>query len=437
MGSLILVRSGSRALHGICRVPGDKSISHRGLLLGTIADGSSRFGGFLHGRDCLATVQVMRSLGVEVDFLSETELVVHGAGLYGLRESPDVLDCANSGTTMRLMMGLLAGQRFTSVLSGTEQLRQRPMARVVAPIRRLGATVLGRQDGALAPLTIRGGRLRGMDFYLPIASAQVKSAILLAGLYADGITTVVEPGSSRDHTERMLASMGAPIEARGRTSRIHRPSGPLRPLDMHIPGDPSSAAFLMVAAVCASDADVLIEKVCTNMTRHGLIASLREMGARIAFERLCDNGAEPMADIRLRNAKLNAVRLCGDRIVTMIDELPVFAVAATQAHGTTVIADAQELRVKETDRIETTIMELTKLGANLQARPDGMVIHGPTPLVGADVESHGDHRLAMALTVAGLLASGTTRVHGAHVTADSFPGFEATLASLGADITVE
>lgn len=437
MAPLIRVRPSEVPLRGTCRVPGDKSISHRALLLGALAEGTTHITHFLNGRDCQATLHVVRELGVTIDVHGESELTVHGVGLNGLREPANVLDCVNSGTTMRLLAGLLAAQPFFSVLTGTKQLRGRPMARVADPLRMFGASILGRSGGRLAPLAIQGGKLDAIQYDMPVASAQVKSALLLAGLYADGTTRIVEPGPTRDHTERMLAAMGAPVRVDGPRVSIERPSAPLRPLRIDVPGDPSSAAFLAVAAACCEGADISIRDVGTNPTRCGLIESLREMGAIIELENARHDGPEPVADLRIRHAPLRARSFGGDRIVTMIDEIPILAVAATQAQGTTVIRDARELRVKETDRIATTVEELRKMGAEVEPRDDGLTVTGPAELVGADVDSHGDHRLAMALAVAGLRARGETRVHGAEVTVDSFPGFEDVLSALGADVMVE
>ena len=437
MAQTIHVRGGTAPLLGTCRVPGDKSISHRGLLLGALGDGPSRLRGFLNGRDCHATLQVIRDLGVRVELASHDDVLIHGVGLRGLQEPARALDCVNSGTTMRLVAGLLAGQPFSSFLVGTEQLQGRPMARVVEPLRKMGAVIVGRDGGRRAPLGIRGGELKAIAFEMPVPSAQVKSAILLAGLFAEGTTVVVEPGPTRDHTERMLAAMGAPVQSSRAEVRVCTPSSPLRPFDITVPGDPSSAAFLLVAAVCRASSRIALEGIGTNPTRHGLVEALLSMGARIAIRNTGTEGAEPVADLCVEASPLAAAVHRGDRIVKMIDEIPVLAVAATQAKGTTVIADAAELRVKETDRIATTVGELTKMGARIEATPDGMVVHGPCALRGADVESHGDHRLAMALTVAGLLATGETRVHGAEVTSDSFPGFEDTLTRLGADLRLE
>ncbi len=423
-------------LSGSCSVPGDKSISHRAVMFGSIAEGDTIIRNFLDGGDCRSTVHVMRGLGVEIDVTTPTELVVHGRGFEGLQEPGDVLDCGNSGTTIRLLAGLLVGQQFTSFLTGTSQIRRRPMGRVVRPLRGMGADVMGRQNGDYAPLGIRPSRLRGLEYTMPVASAQVKSCLLLAGLYAHGLTVVIEPGPARDHTERMLAAMGAPIAVYGNKITSERPQTPLQALDITVPGDISSAAFLLVAGAITPNSRITVTGVGTNPTRTGIIDALHAMGAAITYENEREEGGEPVADLVVTTSALRGTTFGGEQIVTMIDELPILAVAATQAEGRTVVRDAHELRVKETDRIATTVSELRKLGARIEPTADGFIIDGPTPLVGAPVESHDDHRLAMAMTVAGLVARGQTEVYGAEVTADSFPGFEVTLQALGADLLV-
>lgn len=432
----IHLQSGS-SLTGQCSVPGDKSISHRAVMFASIAEGASKVRNFLDGGDCRSTIQVMRDLGVEIEVVTPTELIIHGRGVDGLQEPNSVLDCGNSGTTIRLLTGLLAGQKFTSILNGTAQIRRRPMGRVVQPLRGLGAQIIGRQNGQYAPLGIAPTRLRGMEYNMPVASAQVKSCLLLAGLYAEGLTIVREPGPARDHTERMLRAMGAPIQVTGRTVSSERPMEPLQPIDITVPGDISSAAFLLVAGAIVPESRLTITGVGVNPTRTGIVDALLEMGAHIEFKNERDQAGEPVADLEVRHSELRAATFGGEQIVTMIDELMVLAVAATQAHGRTVIRDAGELRVKETDRIASTVSELRKLGARIEPTEDGFIIDGPTPLHGAPVESQDDHRLAMAMTVAGLIAKGGTAVYGAEVTADSFPGFEVTLQALGARLTVE
>ncbi len=433
MADILKIRNNC-PLIGRCSVPGDKSISHRSVIFGSIAEGSSHIRNFLDGHDCRATMNIMRAMGVRIDEISRTRLEVHGVGLDGLQEPGDVLDCDNSGTTMRLLAGLLAGQEFVSVLSGTSQIRGRPMARIVDPLRTMGAQIFGRQGGRYAPLTIVPSRLSAIEYEMPVASAQVKSCILLAGLYAHGLTVVHQPGPARDHTERMLNSMGAPVSALGNTTHSERPQSPLEPLNILIPGDISSAAFLLVGASALPDSNLTIVDVGVNATRTGIVDALSEMGANIRRRERPLQGGEPVADLIVSGGGLKGLDFGGEQLVTMIDELPVLAVAATQAEGRTVVRDAQELRVKETDRIATTVSELKKMGAQIQETADGFIVDGPTRLTGAAVDSHGDHRLAMALAVAGVIAGGETTIHNAHVTADSFPGFESTLRALNVDV---
>jgi 3-phosphoshikimate 1-carboxyvinyltransferase len=444
MRQLIIRPSG--ALHGTVSVPGDKSISHRALLLGALALGDTRVRGWLPAEDCQATLRCVRGLGVEVEQQSETELVVHGAGLRGLREPADVLDCGGSGTTMRLLAGILAGQPFTSVLTGNEALRRRPMGRVAEPLRKMGATVLGRGDGRLPPLAIKGGGLQAMDYFMPVASAQVKSALLLAGLFAEGTTIVHEPGPARDHTERMLRSFGVRLAVDG--SRISVTGGQeLRAPEewLTVPADFSSAAFPILAAAIVPGSIVQLAEIGVNPTRTGLLDLLLAMGGDVQLvgPRSSSGGAggdgtaivdEPLADLIVRAGPLRAAEAAGDVVVRAIDEFPILTVAATQAVGETQIRDAAELKVKETDRIGAVAQELRKMGAQIEERLDGLIIHGPTALIGAQVDSHRDHRLAMALAVAGLVAQGETCVHDAGVIDDSFPGFVETMRALGADI---
>lgn len=433
-GGLRLCRSGP--LRGTCRVPGDKSISHRGLIFAAMADGSSRIEGFLDGRDCLATLAVLRDLGLAIE-KNDAAVTVHGRGIAALREPEDLLDCQNSGTTLRLMTGLLASRPFLSILGGSPQLRSRPMGRVVEPLRAMGARILGREGGRLAPLVIEAppGGLRALDYTMPVASAQVKSALILAGLLADAPSRIREPGPARDHSERMLAAMGAPITCQGGVIEVAPlEQTALRPLSLTVPGDPSSAAFLIVAASLIPGSDVRIEGVGLNPTRAGLIEALRAMGASIDAQGRRVISGEPVADLRVRGGELRGADFGGADIVTMIDELPCLALAATAARGPTVIRDALELRVKESDRIAATVAELRKLDAAIDERPDGFAIAGSSALSGAAVDAHGDHRLAMTLAVAGLTAEGETLVSGAETIPDSFPGFVETLRSLGAEL---
>lgn len=421
--------SPSGAIRGTYEVPGDKSISHRALILAAISCGRTRVTGFLPATDCLSTRDCMRALGAVIEQVSDTEMNVHGSGLDGLREPEDVLNCGGSGTTVRLLAGLLAGQPRSacSVLTGNAQLRRRPMMRVVAPLRMMGADIDGRDEGKLLPLCVKGSELEGMDYRLPVASAQVKSAILLASLSARGDTTVREPGPARDHTERMLNARGVRLQTDGDGVVTVSPCRGLVAVDQHVPGDLSSAAFLIAAACLVDGSELVVRAVGVNRTRTGLLDVLRAMGADLHLENERDVGGEPIADVVARHSGLTAVEVSGPTIPRLIDELPILALLATQANGTTVVRNADELRVKETDRIATTVEELRKLGARIEAQPDGFVIEGPTPLTGADTNSHGDHRLAMTLAVAGLVARGRTVVHDTECVTDSFPGFESVL----------
>ena len=430
----LIVRPGS-SLRGVIRVPGDKSISHRALMLGALADGSSRVSGFLPSGDCLATLVCMRELGVGVETHDATTLTLHGRGLHGLQRPTVDLDCVRSGTTMRLLAGILAGQAFESTLTGDEQLLYRPMERVAGPLRQMGADI-ETTDGH-GPLVVRGRRLRSYDHTLRVASAQVKSALLLAGLYADGPTTVHQPGPARDHTERMLAGMGATVEVNGLDVTLS-PPGSLTRLSLRIPGDISSAAFLLAAAALVAGSEVTVKDVGVNPTRTGLLDVLGAMGANLTINGEHQEGGEPVADVTVGGSDLQAVAVGGDTVVRMIDEFPLLAVAATQAEGTTVVRDAAELRVKETDRIDAVVDGLQTLGARIEPLPDGFSVEGPTALRGGVVDSRGDHRLAMALTVAGLIAEGETVIEHAECIADSFPGFVELMRRLsGARITTE
>lgn len=426
-----LTVSPGAALRGCVTVPGDKSISHRALLLGALAEGSSHITGFLPSGDCRATLNCLRALGVRIQTHNATTLTVHGRGPGGLEASTAPLDCVRSGTTMRLLTGVLAGQPFTSTLSGDEQLLRRPMGRVVEPLRRMGAHI--EDTAGHAPITVNGRPLHGITHELSVASAQVKSAILLAGLTAEGSTSVHQPGPARDHTERMLAAMGADIQTSGLTVTL-RPASRLAPLSLTIPGDVSSAAFLLVAAALVPDSDVTVTGVGINPTRAGLLDVLLAMGTDISVSNQHSACGETVADVTARTSDLRGVTIEGDTVVRMIDEFPILAVAATQAHGTTVVRDANELRVKETDRITAVVQELGALGAHIEPREDGFVVEGPTPLHGVPVHSHGDHRLAMALAVAGLVADGEVIIQDVDCVEDSFPGFVERMQAIGARV---
>lgn len=415
-----------KRLRGTVRVPGDKSISHRMALLGALSSGTARARGFLAGEDCLATLDCLRALGVvwrlEEEAPGVATLEIDGVGLAGLREAQDVLDARNSGTTMRIIAGVLAGQPFLSVLTGDESLRSRPMDRVVTPLRQMGAQLLARDGDRLPPLVVRGGPLRGIRYRLPVASAQVKSAVLLAGLFAEGETVVEEPELTRDHTERLLRSMGVEVRREG-PAIVLKPPASLAPLDLAVPGDWSAAAFWLVAASCHPDAELTLPGVGVNPTRTGLLDALRMMGANLDIGEERVVGEEPVADITVRSARLTGIEAGGALALRMMDELPALAVAAACAEGRTVVRDASELRVKETDRIAALVCELGKLGVAIEERPDGFVIEGGGGLRGARVSGGGDHRLAMALAVAGLLAEGETAVAESASVGVSYPRF--------------
>ena len=430
-GHTIHVRGGQAALRGDVRVPGDKSISHRAIILGALAEGASHVRGWLAAGDTLATLASVRALGVEITQHAEDALTVYGRGLGGLVAPSAPLYCANAGTAMRLLAGVLAGQPFHSTLDGSAQLRRRPMRRVTEPLRAMGARV-GDTAGH-APLHFAPATLHGLRYDMPVASAQVKSCLLLAGLYADAPVTVGEPAPARDHTERMLRAMGADVRSEDGHVTL-RPPAALRPLDLDVPADMSSAAFVLIAALLAGAGRVCVRGVGVNPTRTGLVDILQQMGARIAFENPRESGGEPVADLCAERAALRGAEVGGTLIVRAIDEFPALMVAATQAEGETWVRDAAELRVKETDRIAVMAAELRKLGARIEELPDGFRVVGPQRLRGADVDAHDDHRVGMALALAGLVAEGETRVHGASAVRDSFPNFVEVLSTLGAPI---
>ncbi len=427
MSDLVVRPSGG--LRGTITLPGDKSISHRSVLFAAIADGNTTINGFLTGEDTMNTAKAVVMMGIRVEGLGADRIVVHGQGLDGLSEPAGVLDLGNSGTGMRLMAGLLSGQDFFSILTGDQYLRKRPMGRIVKPLRQMGAIIDGRSGGTLAPLAIRGGsgRIRAIDYVSPVASAQVKSALLLAGLYADGATSVSEPFKSRDHTERLFCFFGVKMEESGTRVTIHGRQRLHAKGALDIPADLSSAAFFIVAASIVPGSDLTIRSVGVNPTRTGIIDVLTDMGADISLMNSREQAGEPVADIRVRHKKLHAVEIAGNVIPRAIDEIPILSVAASYAEGTTVIRDAAELRMKESDRIATVAAELRRMGVTVTEFPDGMEITGRDELSGAVCESHGDHRVAMSMAVAGLAARGETVIRDASWIATSFPGFERLL----------
>ncbi len=421
-------------LTGSIAVPPDKSISHRAAILNAVAEGQATVENFLTAEDTLSTLACLRALGVDwaLEPASEAaaELTIKGSGLDGLSESADVLNAGNSGTTVRLLAGLLSGRPFLSILTGDESLRCRPMARIIQPLRQMGAQVFGRVVDTMAPLVISGRRLRGITYRSPVASAQVKSAVLLAALQAEGETMYSEPARSRDHTERLLRAMGAGLREDGDVLRVSPLAKDLAPLSLRVPGDFSAAAFWLVAAVTHPNADLTLAGVGLNPTRCGLFDVLKEMGADIVISEGREVAGEPVGDVRARSSKLRGVEVEGRNVVRLIDEVPVLAVAAALAEGRTRIREVGELRFKESDRVRLTVLELRRLGAQINEDGDALVIQGTGKLAGAVCESHGDHRLAMALAVGGLVAKGETVVKGAEATDISYPGFWQSLQNV-------
>jgi 3-phosphoshikimate 1-carboxyvinyltransferase len=423
-----------KRLTGEIEVPGDKSISHRAIILNSLAIGNNRISNLSAGKDCLSTINCLRALGVK--FARQTNepsaLCIHGTGIDGLAEAKNVLNAGNSGTTMRLSAGVLAACPFLSVIAGDASLRSRPMRRLIEPLRSMGADVHGRADDSYAPLVIKGGKLHGIRYALPVPSAQIKSAILLAGLFAEGDTIIEQTFHSRDHTERLLKQMGADLEYDDAHLCLKPLSSPLTSVDITIPGDISSAAYWLVAGAIHPNASIKILNCGINPTRTGIIDVLVAMKARLRIENQRNEANEPVADLVIESSQLKAIEVNGDIVPRLIDEIPVLAVAACMAHGNTIIRSAGELRVKESDRIATTVRELSRLGAKIEELPDGMVVHGGAALSGAEVKSHLDHRLAMSLTVAGLIAKGETTICGAQVAEVSYPDFWIQLERLTA-----
>lgn len=409
-------------LKGKFKVPGDKSISHRSVMLGSIASGTTEVYGFLMGADCLSTIDCFRKMGIQID-VSDEKVVIHGKGLNGLTASTDILDVGNSGTTMRLITGLLSAQKFNSKITGDSSIQKRPMNRVSIPLKEMGASFEGEKDGKLfAPFGIEGKPLKGIKYTLPVASAQVKSAIILAGLYAEGKTIIEEPEATRDHTEIMLNYLGADIKHNG-TEIICNPVKELYGKTIYVPGDISSAAFFMVAGAICENSHIILENIGINPTRTGIITVLQNMGAdlKIINERtVC---GELVADIEIKSSKLKGTVIEGDLIPKLIDEIPVIAVAATFAEGQTIVRNAEELKVKESNRIRTVKDELTKLGADIEETEDGMIIDGVNKLIGAETESHNDHRIAMSIAIAALKAEGKTIINNSECVDISFPNF--------------
>ena len=415
-------------LHGEITVPGDKSISHRAVMFGSLAEGTTEITHFLKGADCLSTIACFRQMGISIEEKKDC-ILVHGKGLHGLSAPSSMLDTGNSGTTTRLISGILSGQPFESVLNGDASIQKRPMGRIITPLSQMGANITSLKGNGCAPLKIAPASLKGIHYQSPVASAQVKSAILLAGLYADGITSVTEPALSRNHTELMLSAFGAKVSSEGTTASIC--SAPrLVGQKIEVPGDISSAAYFIAAALMVPGSEVLIQNVGINPTRDGILRVCQEMGADITLLNQKEGSGEPSCDLLVKYSELKPASIGGDLIPTLIDEIPILAILAAHAEGTTIIKDAQELKVKESNRIDTVVNALKAMGADVYATEDGMVIHGGKPLHGAVIDSFLDHRIAMSFAVAALCASGETTILGRECVDISYPDFYKDLASL-------
>ncbi len=425
----------SGPLKGSVTVPGDKSISHRSVMFGALAEGVTEVTNFLQGADCLSTIRCFSQLGIEIDHNRSTDhIIIHGKGLHGLSKPTDILDVGNSGTTMRLISGILSGQPFNTILNGDESIQKRPMGRIMTPLAMMGADIKSIPQNGCAPLTInstmgKNPKLMGIHYISPVASAQIKSCVLLAGLYAEGETSVTEPSLSRNHTELMLHEFGASITSKANTATI-QPNPKLKGQKINVPGDISSATYFIAAALLVPNSELCIKNVGINPTRDGILRICRQMGADIILENVIDNGGEPVADLIVRHSNLTGTEIGGDLIPTLIDELPMIAVLACFAKGQTVIRDAAELKVKESNRIDVMVENLTRMGADITATDDGMIINGGKPLHGAVIESKADHRIAMSLAIASLMAEGETTILNAECVNISYPAFYSDLAKL-------
>ena len=425
----IQLQTGIKSLKGELTIPGDKSISHRSVMFGAISRGKTTISNFLPGEDCLSTIACFRALGVDINMDDPDKVVINGKGFEGLKEPEEILDVGNSGTTIRLMMGILSGRPFFSVIKGDASIGKRPMTRVTKPLSQMGAIIDGREKGEFTPLAIRGGNLKGIEYTLPVASAQVKSSILFAGLQAEGVTTIYEPSKTRDHTERMIRKFGGEVTSDGLVVSVKGGQN-LHGTDVYVPGDISSAAFFLVAGAVLPDSELILKNVGLNPTRTGIIDVMKEMGADMEIINQRGDEFEPIGDIIIRTSSLKSTEIEGDMIPRLIDEIPVIALLATQAEGTTVIRDAEELKVKETNRIDTVVNELRKLGANIEATDDGMIIRGRTSLTGGTVSSHGDHRIGMMLAIAALLAKEPVYLENPDAISISYPEFFTHLQSV-------
>lgn len=415
-------------LHGELTVPGDKSISHRAVMFGSLAKGTTRITHFLEGADCLSTISCFRKMGIDIE-KTDGEVLVHGKGLHGLSAPSEILDVGNSGTTTRLISGILAGQDFDCELNGDASIQSRPMKRIMTPLSLMGADIESIKGNGCAPLRIRGKKLHAAHYNSPVASAQVKSCVLLAGMYADGITSVTEPVLSRNHTELMLNYFGAHVNSIDTTASIE-PEPFLEARDITVPGDISSAAYFIAAGLLTPGSEILLKNVGINPTRDGMLRICKAMGADITLLNVNDDG-EPTADLLVRTSTLHGTTIGGSVIPALIDEIPMLAVMAAFADGTTIIKDAAELKVKESDRIAVMVENLSRMGADITATDDGMIIHGGRPLHGAEIDSHLDHRIAMSFAVAGTIVDGPLSILGGDCVNISYPDFYSDLYKLG------
>ncbi|MGI6006138.1 MAG: 3-phosphoshikimate 1-carboxyvinyltransferase [Ruminococcus sp.] len=418
----------SKALKGEITVPGDKSISHRGIMLGAISQGITEITNFLQGADCLSTISCFQKMGILIEN-DGSAVRIHGKGLRGLTEPSTVLDVGNSGTTTRLISGILCGQDFSCELTGDASIQKRPMERIITPLTQMGGNIRSLKGNGCAPLAVTGGTLHGIRYRSPVASAQVKSCILLAGLYADSPTSVTEPYLSRNHTELMLRFFGAEVSSQGTTACVH-PEPQMKGQHIDVPGDISSAAYFIAAALMIPGSEILLRNVGINPTRDGILRVCRQMGGDITLLNQRIQGGEPTADLLVKSSDLHGITIEGEIIPTLIDEIPIIAILAANARGTTVIKDAQELKVKESNRIDAMVTEMSKMGAVIEGTDDGMIITGGTPLCGASIDSRLDHRIAMSFTVAGMTADGITRIEQDNCVSISYPDFYRDLGSL-------
>ena len=408
-------------LNGTIFIPGDKSISHRAVMFGAIAEGVTKITNFLQGEDCLSTIACFQKLGIKIE-QNGTDVTVYGKGLQGLVEPKEVLDVGNSGTTIRLMLGILANVPFHCTVIGDDSIGKRPMKRVTEPLRQMGAKIDGREGGQFTPLSIRGGNIEGIHYSSPVASAQVKSAVLLAGLQGEGVTTVTEPLQSRDHTERMLRAFNCDVTVDGLNVSLQG-GQKLSSVNIEVPGDISSAAFFLAAGAIVSNSKIVLKNVGLNPTRTGILDVLSQMGANLSIDNIRNEEFEPCGDITVETSQLRGIEIGGTLIPRLIDEIPIIALLATQAEGITVIKDAEELKVKETNRIDTVVNELKKLGANIEATEDGMIVRGKMQLHGNMVNSYGDHRIGMMLGIAACIADGEVIIENSEAVAVSYPNF--------------